>query len=309
MKAISKIVGVMALVAILGLAGISSVAAQELGGEWEPLAAGESQVVSFEYLGDGSQIEIRMYVDAVDNAAFSVWTPEQLRQLAAGEEVEPVGRGSVDPFTGCCLIWSGNFDQGGTYQVALAGVGSGTAYYQLEITGDGVWILESESGASEPEGAVAPDVAPETTEAVEAAGGVTGGTGPDDALTISDEFVSLHAGETLWYSFQYVGHLEYETVDEEEVAFWAGSEIQVWLDAEPDESVTFSIWTEEQIKQWAAGEEVEPVGRGTANEYEAGDLFWAGSFVAPGEYYVVVENGSPADASFQLGITSGDVMP
>ncbi len=74
----------MALVAILGLAGLSTVAAQERGGEWEPLAAGESRWVSFEYLGDGSQIEIRMYVDAVDNAAFSVWTPEQLRLLAAG---------------------------------------------------------------------------------------------------------------------------------------------------------------------------------------------------------------------------------
>ncbi len=292
MKGISKMVGVMALVAILGLAGIGSVAAQELGGEWEPLTAGESRWVSFEYLGDGSQIEIRMYVDAVDNAAFSVWTPEQLRQLAAGEEVEPVGRGSVDPYTGCCLIWSGSFGEGGTYQVALEGVGSGTAHYQLEITGDGVWVLEpeSESGASEPEDGQIVEVEDETTEVVEtAANGVTGGTGPDDALTISDEYVSLPAGEILWYSFECAGD---------------GSQTEIWLDVEPDDSITFSVWTEEQVKQWAAGEEVEPVGRGTANEYEAGDMFWAGSFCTAGEYYVVVENGSPADASFQLGIAN-----
>jgi hypothetical protein len=290
MNRISKIVGVMALVAILGLAGINSVAAQEMSGEWEPLAAGESRWVPFEYLGDGSQIEIRMYVDAVDSAAFSVWTPEQLRQLAAGEEVEPVGRGSVDPFTGCCLIWSGNFGEGGTYQVALEGVGSGTAYYQLEITGDGVWSLEPESGANNPEDGQTPAVGAETAEGVAAAAsGVTGGTGPDDALTISQEYVSLAAGETLWYSFECAGD---------------GSLIEVWLDAEPDDSITFSIWTEEQVKLWAGGEEVEPVGRGTANEYEAGDMFWAGSFCIPGTYYVVVENDSAVDASFQLGIAN-----
>jgi hypothetical protein len=294
MKGISKVVGVVALVAILGLAGISSVAAQELGGEWEPLAAGESRVVSFEYLGDGSQIEIRMYVDAVDNAAFSVWTPEQLRQLAAGEEVEPVGRGSVDPYTGCCLIWSGSFGEGGTYQVALDGVGSGTAYYQIEITGDSVWVLESDSGANAPEDGQTPEVGAETAEGAEAAAsGVTGGTGPDDALTAGDEYVSLPVGETLWYLFECAGD---------------GSEIEVWLDAEPDDSVTFSIWTKEQVKQWAAGEEVSPVGRGTANDYESGDLFWAGTFCIPGKYYIVIENGSAADASFQLGI-SGDVSP
>ena len=287
MKGISKIVGVMALVAIVGMAGISSVAAQEQGGEWEPLAAGESRWVSFEYLGDGSQIEIRMYVDAVDNAAFSVWTPEQLRQLAAGEEVEPVGLGSVDPHTGCCLIWSGSFDGGGTYQVALEGVGNGTAYYQLEITGDGVWVLESDSEAKEPEDGQTPEGESETSEGAEAAeSGVTGG-GPDDALTASQEYVSLAAGETLWYSFECAGD---------------GSQIEVWLNAEPDDSVTFSIWTEEQVKQWAAGEEVEPVGRGTANAYEAGEQFWAGSFCTPGTYYVVVQNGSASGASFKLGI-------
>ena len=74
------------------------------------------------------------------------------------------------------------------------------------------------------------------------------------------------------------------------------------------DNAAFSVWTPEQMRQWAAGEEVSPVGRGTANEYEAGDMFWAGSFCTSGAYYVVVENGSATDASFQLSI-SGDVSP
>jgi hypothetical protein len=75
------------------------------------------------------------------------------------------------------------------------------------------------------------------------------------ALEQGGEWEPLAAGESRWVSFQYVGHLEYEEVDEEEVAFWAGS------------------------------------------------------FSTPGAYYIVVENGSPADASFQLGIGCGNVMP
>lgn len=119
----------------------------------------------------------------------------------------------------------------------------------------------------------------------------------------------LPVGESLWYSFPYVGHLEYEEADGEEQVLWASSEVQIWLDADPDESVTFSIWTEEQVKQWAAGEEVEPLGRGAASDYAPGDLFWAGSFGTTGEYYVVVENESSGDAYFQLGIAGGDVSP
>jgi hypothetical protein len=184
------------------------------------------------------------------------------------------------------------------------------ANYSLQIRGDGVWFSESESGADEPRAAETIEVAAETSVSEEVtAVEVTGGAGPDDTLTAGGEFVELPAGETVWYSFQYVGHLEYEEVDEEEEAFWAGSEIEVWLDAEPDGSITFSTWTEEQVKQWAVGEEVEPVGRGTANDLEAGDLLWAGTFDTPSEYYIVVENGSAGDASFQLNSAGGDVMP
>jgi hypothetical protein len=51
-----------------------------------------------------------------------------------------VGRGSVDPYTECCLIWSGNFGLGGTYYVAVerAGGQAAASYYLLEIDGEGV---------------------------------------------------------------------------------------------------------------------------------------------------------------------------
>jgi hypothetical protein len=91
MKALCKIVGMATVVAIVGLADMGTVAAQELDGEWKLLTAGESQWYSFEYLGDGSQIKIRMDVDSVGGTPFSVWTPEQMQLLSTGAEVEPVG--------------------------------------------------------------------------------------------------------------------------------------------------------------------------------------------------------------------------
>jgi hypothetical protein len=315
MKTWWKFVGTVTLVTILGMVSAVTVSAQEPGVDWAPLAAGESQWFTFEYLGDGSQIEVRVWVDPEDSASFSVWTPEQMELLAAGEEVEPVGRGSVDPYTGCCLIWSGSFDVAGTYQVAVEGPSSGTACYQLDIAGDGVMLPEVEESAAA-DAAVEATVVEEAAEAEEAAVAepvtgaapeVVGGSGPDDALAVSKEFVHLAAGETLWYSFEYVGYLEYETVDDVEDAFWAGSEIEVWLDADPDETVVLSIWTAEQVEQWAAGEEVEPVGRGTANEYGPGEISWAGTFDAPATYYIIVENASAGDASFQLSVAGSDV--
>jgi len=114
------------------------------------------------------------------------------------------------------------------------------------------------------------------------------GTSSVAAQQPSGEWQALAAGESQWYSFEYAGD---------------GSRIEVWLDAEPDESVAFSIWTGEQVELWAAGEEIAPVGRGTANAYEPGDLFWAGAFGIRGEYYIVVENASSGDASFQLDVT------
>jgi hypothetical protein len=126
----------------------------------------------------------------------------------------------------------------------------------------------------------------------------------------SDEWIPISEGEATWVVFQYQGHHEFrEDEDGEQVAVWMATSVQIWLDAEPDEAAAFSIWTEEQIRLWALGEEVDPLGRGTANEYEAGDLFWAGSLSNPGRYYVLVEHQGTEPGSFRLSISGQDLSP
>ncbi len=101
------------------------------------------------------------------------------------------------------------------------------------------------------------------------------GSGPAQAMTPSSEWTALPASTDRWYSFAYAGD---------------GSQIDVWLDVAPGSSAAFSIWTPQQVEAWARGEAVQPVGRGSFNEYGPGSLNWSGNFNMPGAYYVVVEN-------------------
>jgi hypothetical protein len=114
-------------------------------GEWQPLGAGESHWYAFQYQGDSSQIQVHLEVVPHRCATFDVWTPDQIRRWGQGEYVEPVGRGSQDPYAEGHLVWSGSFTTAGTYYVAVQGAGSPSSlsFYLLEIDGQGVSFPES----------------------------------------------------------------------------------------------------------------------------------------------------------------------
>jgi len=132
--------------------------------------------------------------------------------------------------------------------------------------------------------------------------------GPDSALPPSQNWVPLPAGETHWYAFDYQGHLEAGRGKKKGETVWIGSQIHVLLDAEPDSGAAFSIWTPAQVRSWALGEEVEPVGRGTRNELEPGDLFWSGNFAGPDRFFIVVEHRGSEPSRLKLSIRSKGVF-
>jgi TolB protein len=98
--------------------------------------------------------------------------------------------------------------------------------------------------------------------------------GVDTATTPPADWVSLPAGESPWYAFDYAGD---------------GSEIQVNLQAVPAGSIDFIVWTPGQIEKWAVSRRLEPIGRGGDDPFVEGGLTWSGSFPEAGTYYVVVE--------------------
>jgi len=104
-----------------------------------PIAPGASLWHKFEYAGDRSQILVWLTDEAGIGLNFSVWTPEQVRLWQSGAAVEPVGRGSFDPYASGDLSWSGNFPQAGSYYVRVDNGTSTSGQYSLHIQGSGVW--------------------------------------------------------------------------------------------------------------------------------------------------------------------------
>jgi len=117
------------------------------------------------------------------------------------------------------------------------------------------------------------------------------GAGPADALTPSNEWGALGAGQQIWYAFQYAGD---------------SSPIMVRVSADPSNAVSFSVWTQADVQDWTQGNAPDPVGRGSVSDLYAGDLTWTGSFNEAGVYYVAVESNGPM-ANYRLQISGNGV--
>jgi hypothetical protein len=121
------------------------------------------------------------------------------------------------------------------------------------------------------------------------------GSGPDGALPPAAEWQQLEGGNSCWYAFRYAGD---------------GSQIDIRLQGEPEESVGFEVWTPEGIRRWRLGLESEPVGRGTPDRFAEGAIIWSGNFQIAGTYYIVVghaaEAGDDTGTSYYLLEVHGD---
>jgi Tol biopolymer transport system component len=120
------------------------------------------------------------------------------------------------------------------------------------------------------------------------------GTGPGDARAPLATWQPLDRGDSHWYAIRYEGD---------------GSQIEIRMESEPTGGAAFVVWTPDQIRRWGLGEEVHPIGRGSADPRASGSLLWSGSFNAAGIYYVVVgDAGSQPGASYYLLQVSGDAV-
>jgi hypothetical protein len=262
-------------------------------GQWRMVDGAERHWYAFNYDGDSGQITIRMNVEPTDAATFKLLTPAGLRTWMEDGEIECTGCGSANAYDPADLVWSGNFNERATYTIIVerTGVKAGPAYYALSVEGDGVWYEPSaEAAPPEEEGVVA--AAEAVTETAAEPVAPMGGTGPADALRPTGAWMTLDVAQNIWFAFPYDGR---------------NSKVDVYMDASPSSGANFSIWTPEQIRLWALGEDVSPVGRGAENEYTPGDLFWSGSFAAPSTYYVKVEHAGGGVSNIALHVAGEDV--
>lgn len=328
---LAKLTKLMMVVVLVSLLAGPAVVLADTDGGWTELKPGEQHWYAVDYRGhhefeeadeeEGeeaeaifvqSEIQVSMDVEPDGGAVFGLITPDEIRAWEAGEDLESCGCGTENEFEAGDLFWSGSFSQPGTYYVLVqyAAAGTDPVYYTLSIGGEDVAVTGTPEATSTADAAAA-DASSAGAESAAAKPVAEAGTGPGDALTPGDEAVLLPVGETLWYAFDYHGHHEFPEADgddeEDKEPVFVATQVEIWLDAEPDEGAAFSIWNQDQIRLWVAGEEFEPVGQGTKNEFEAGDLFWAGSFPSAGRYYIVVEQQGPEPVSLLLNISGEDV--
>ena len=118
------------------------------------------------------------------------------------------------------------------------------------------------------------------------------GSGPQNPLAPTEEWVSLSNGESRWYAFRDEGDLE---------------DIVVRMAIQPSESALFEVLTPSQVREWANGVDFDPVGTSTVNADLSDDLYWAGNFVQGDTYYVRVFSRNVGTSDYMLSINGEDV--
>ena len=114
------------------------------------------------------------------------------------------------------------------------------------------------------------------------------GSGPDQALAPTSAWQATQPAATTWYSFQYAGD---------------SSQILVVADVSPANSVTFSVWTPQNVQDWAKGLAVEPIGRGSVDANRGGALTWSGNFNTAGAYYIVIQQTGANTGYYNLSVS------
>ena len=111
------------------------------------------------------------------------------------------------------------------------------------------------------------------------------GSGPGDALEITDTWQNLNAGASIWY--QTGGGVNRQR-------------LEVWLDAWGKSGIGFAVYSPEQMGDWSPATPAK--GRGTLNRTDTRhDLWWIGQAPAGGTWYVLVTNLNSVPISYKLG--------
>ena len=104
----------------------------------QTLAAGQRVWYAFQYAGDKSEIVVDMNATPGGSANFAIWTQGNVQNWQSTGTENPVGRGSPNNSYGGDLVWTGNFNQAGTYYIVVDQAGGSPATITLKVTGSGV---------------------------------------------------------------------------------------------------------------------------------------------------------------------------
>jgi hypothetical protein len=300
-------------------------------GQWQWYAIRSQVPVGVEESADDVVTDPR---DATINAVlrtqsgkldFDVWTADDLNNWINAEEFDPTGAGTPNEFiAGTPLTWQGSFETNKTLYLIVKNRTAQPANYTLNVTGNVTFPahLALNPEAQPAQAAVAAAKPVESTGemalTVDMPGEAAMGDSTLSAKVASDVstpamppqgFVTIAPGEKQWYPFRSQVPVGVEEDSEAVVTDPRDATIDAVLRA-PSGSVSFEVWSANDLNNWINGEEFEPTGAGTPNEFIAGEpLTWQGSFETNDTYYLVVTNRSSQPATYSLSITGNVSFP
>jgi len=212
------------------------------------------------YPGDHSQMNIVLPKGSENKLSFNVHAPSQ---MSTWWNDTPIGRGNV---SGDDLKWSGNSHEGGWWYVEVANDRDTATAFNLDVTGDKVWMTNPTDSAATPP--TVPSITPTLANA-----------DPNKALVVNEDLHTIPGTTTLWYRFAYPGKND-----------------QTILTV-PDgnkNGLRVHIHTPEEMKNWW---NATPIGQATP---KGDDLVWNGGSPENGWWYIEVINENTTPENYQL---------
>jgi hypothetical protein len=259
-----------------------------VGSNWRVLSEGQSDWYRIEYAGDNQPLRIWMDVVPAEGAGFHIWTADMLNDMVGGEEVDPLGSGTVNEAEPGVLFWQGQSPVAETYFIQVEQGWAEDVRYLLTFGGPGLAEIAVDESVLD----TGTDVT--ATQGVTTAddGAVPGDqmqlVDPPVAEALSENWQTLQEDESHWYTFRHRGDQ---------------LPVHIWMDVDPNEGAGFRIFSEDEamaIMDGANPNDIDDVGRGAPNELEPGHLFWRGAFENEGLYYVFIEHGWEGEVSYAI---------
>lgn len=308
--------------------------------------------------------DILVWADSTpdDGINFGVWTQAALDALGtegaagldawdaqglAGEDEDrprAVGGDSECPEVDGDVCWAGTLEKPGTVYLRVThdqSLGQQPVSYSLNVEGTDVrtdtgaeQAADGQDADAEPDMDAQADMDAQQDQDMDAQqdqdmdAQAQGGSAAAQAFPIDGTRRQLNPGEVHWYAFQYDGRFESQEVedgDEDETeSVFVASDILVWADSIPDDSINFTVWTRNNIDGQGQfdvdnmGTDLNALpqdGTGAAGaDAECpgvdGDVCWKGTFQEPGTYYVRVsydERFGPQALNYVLHVEGADV--
>jgi hypothetical protein len=288
---------------------------------WVSIEPGQAHWYTFNYDYDDDDgvkhVVATLQMASPNSVSFEVQTHERLGPyididfedipgpLGVGS---PLFRGTDDDgdtlYNAHTLVWQGGSKEAGDYLIIVEGDGE----YVLSVEGETVnFKAEPLNQAAAFAAGAAPAVQSESSDLAVGAGEIqtesfalniestarslarTAGTGPENAMAPSADWVSIEPGQTHWYTFNY----DYDSDD-------GVKKVVAMLQMASPNSVGFEVQTHERLGPYMDIEDDpgalgvgSPLFRGTDDDgdniYNAHAVVWEGGSKEAGDYLIIVE--------------------